>query len=214
MRPTIPPRSPFSAPFSRSAKETGLRIRNVFQWKRKRPPLLAFAVICLAVACSGSLVSCQKGNHQAATPSAQPTATISPTTSPAPSQEPIQSPIPDLNAFFNMGPSNVSWEEVLKSGARFNGSCYSNPRELDMDYSILNGTFAHTLELNAGDMLHVELSVDTGTLGVVIQLDGEGPIYQNDNLETSQFDLHISKSGSYQVTVTATQTEGSLLIRA
>lgn len=205
MRPTIPPRSPFSAPFSRSAKETGLRIRNVFQWKRKRPPLLAFAVICLAVACSGSLVSCQKGNHQAATPSAQPTATISPTISPAPSQEPIQSLIPDLSTFFNMAPSN---------GARFKGSVSSNQRELDMDYSILNGTFAHTLELNAGDMLHVELSVDTGILGVVIQLDGEGPIYQNDNLETSQFDLHISKSGSYQVTVTATQTEGSLLIRA
>ncbi|OUN20506.1 hypothetical protein [Pseudoflavonifractor sp. An85] len=83
-----------------------------------------------------------------------------------------------------------------------------------MDYSILNGTFAHTLELSAGNMLHLELSVDTGTLGVVIQLEGEGPIYQNDNLETSQFDLQISQSGSYQVTVTATETEGSLLIRA
>lgn len=214
MRPTVPPRSPFSAPFSRSAKETRLRIRNVFQWKRKRPPLLALIVICLAVVCSGSLVSCQKGNHQAATPSLQPTATISPTASPTPSQDPIQSPIPDLSAFFNMGPGNVSWDEVLNSGARFNGSVSSNQRELDMDYSILNGTFAHTLELSAGDVLHVELSVNTGTLGVVIQLEGEGPIYQNNNLETSQFDLQISQSGSYQVTVTATETEGSLLIQA
>lgn len=205
MRPTVPPHSPFSAPFSRSAKETGLRMRNVFQWKRKRPPLLALIVICLAVVCSGSLVSCQKGNHQAATPSLQPTATISPTASPAPSQDPIQGPIPDLSAFFNMGPD---------SGARFKGSVSSNHRELDMDYSILNGTFAHTLELSTGDVLHVELSVNTGTLGVVIQLEGEGPIYQNNNLETSQFDLQISQSGSYQVTVTATETEGSLLIQA
>lgn len=212
MRPTVPPRSPFSAPFSRSAKETGLRIRNVFQWKRKRPPLLAFTVICLAVVFSGSLVSCQKGNHQAATPSLHPT--VSPTASPAPSQKPIQSPIPDLSAFFNMGPGNVSWEEVLNSGARFNGSVSSNQRELDMDYSILNGTFSHTLELTAGDMLHLELSVDTGTLGVIIQLEGERPIYQNDNLETSQFDLQISQSGSYQVIVTAIKTEGSLLIQA
>lgn len=212
MRPTVPPRSPFSAPFSRSAKETGLRIRNVFQWKRKRPPLLAFTVICLAVVFSGSLVSCQKGNHQAATPSLHPT--VSPTASPAPSQKPIQTPIPDLSAFFNMGPGNVSWEEVLNSGARFNGSVSSNQRELDMDYSILNGTFSHTLELTAGDMLHLELSVDTGTLGVIIQLEGERPIFQNDNLETSQFDLQISQSGSYQVIVTAIKTEGSLLIQA
>lgn len=205
MRPTTPPRSPFSAPFSQSAKETGLRIRNIFQWRRKRPPPLALAAICLAVVSSGSLVSCQKGNHQIATSSVQPTATVSPTASPAPSQTLIQSPIPDLSAFFNMSPGN---------GARFKGSVSSNPQELDMDYSILNGTFAHTLELSAGNMLHLELSVDTGTLGVVIQLEGEGPIYQNDNLETSQFDLQISQSGSYQVTVTATETEGSLLIRA
>ena len=226
MRPTIPPRSPFSAPFSQSAKETGLRIRNIFQWRRKRPPLLAFAVICLTVVCSGSLVSCQKSNHQATTPSLQPTVTVSPTASPtasliasliaspAPSKDPIQSPIPDLNAFFNMGSGNVSWEEVLESGARFKGSVSSNPQELNMDYSILNGTFTHTLELSAGDMLHVELSVDTGTLGVVIQLEGESPIYQNDNLETSQFDLQISQSGSYQVTITAMNTKGSLRVQA
>lgn len=214
MRPITPPRSPFSAPFSQSAKETELRIRNVFQWKHKRPPRLALAVICLTVVCCGSLVSCQNHSHQTAIPSSQPIATVPPAVSPAPSQEPIQSPIPDLNAFFNMGSGNVSWEDILKSGARFKGSVSSNPRELDMDYSSLNGTFAHTLELSAGDMLHVELSVDTGTLGVVIQLEDESPIYQNDNLETSQFDLQISKSGSYQVTVTATKTEGRLLIRA
>ena len=53
------PRSPFSTPLSGSAKETELRIRNIFQWKKKRPPvwlMVLMAAICLSC---GSLVSCQ-----------------------------------------------------------------------------------------------------------------------------------------------------------
>ena len=53
------PRSPFSTRLSGSAKETELRIRSIFQWKKKRPPvwlMLVTAMLCLSC---GSLVSCQ-----------------------------------------------------------------------------------------------------------------------------------------------------------
>ena len=33
------PCSPFSTRLSGSAKETELRIRSIFQWKKKRPPV-------------------------------------------------------------------------------------------------------------------------------------------------------------------------------
>ena len=53
------PASPFSTRLSGSAKETELRLRSIFQWKKQRPPvwlMLLTAAICLSC---GSLVSCQ-----------------------------------------------------------------------------------------------------------------------------------------------------------
>ena len=53
------PRSPFSTRLSGSAKETELRIRNIFQWKKKRPPVLLIVPAALIALSCGSLVSCQ-----------------------------------------------------------------------------------------------------------------------------------------------------------
>ena len=55
-----PPRSPFSTSLSGSARETELRIRNIFQWKKKRPPVWLMALTALAILSCGSLVSCQQ----------------------------------------------------------------------------------------------------------------------------------------------------------
>ena len=45
-KPSTLPYSPFSAPFSKTAKETGLRIRSLFQWQKRRPPLCLLFVVC------------------------------------------------------------------------------------------------------------------------------------------------------------------------
>ena len=59
MPKAAPPKTPFSTPLSGSARETEERIRNIFQYKKKRPPALFLALACaLALLCSG-LVSCQ-----------------------------------------------------------------------------------------------------------------------------------------------------------
>ena len=44
----IPPRSPFATSLSGSARETELRLRSIFQWKKRRPPawLLLLAALC------------------------------------------------------------------------------------------------------------------------------------------------------------------------
>ena len=48
------PCSPFSTPLSGSAQEAEERIRNIFQYKKKRPPLLFFVLACiLALSCGG-----------------------------------------------------------------------------------------------------------------------------------------------------------------
>ena len=53
------PYSPFSTPLSRAAKETELRLRNLFQWKKQRPPLPFLALMAAAALLCGGLVSCQ-----------------------------------------------------------------------------------------------------------------------------------------------------------
>ena len=54
--------SPFTTALSGSAKETEDRIRNIFQYQKKRPPVPALLLACaLALSCGG-LVSCQSQN--------------------------------------------------------------------------------------------------------------------------------------------------------
>ena len=61
MKPVLPtpPHSPFTTAFSRTARETGIRILNLFEWKRRRPPTFLLLLICGAVLLCGSLVSCR-----------------------------------------------------------------------------------------------------------------------------------------------------------
>lgn len=60
MTPRLP-RSPLTTRLSGSARETEHRIRNIFQWKKKRPPVPVLAVTALIIVLCGSLVSCQVG---------------------------------------------------------------------------------------------------------------------------------------------------------
>ena len=53
------PRTPFSTPLSGSARETEERIRNIFQYKKKSPPVLFLALACALALLCGGLVSCQ-----------------------------------------------------------------------------------------------------------------------------------------------------------
>ena len=53
------PRTPFSTPLSGSARETEIRIRNIFSGPKKRPPSLFLALMFSVCIFCGNLVSCQ-----------------------------------------------------------------------------------------------------------------------------------------------------------
>ena len=53
------PRTPFSTGLSKSAKETELRIRNIFSGPKRRPPVLFLALVFSVCIFCGNLVSCQ-----------------------------------------------------------------------------------------------------------------------------------------------------------
>ena len=52
------PTTPFSTPLSGSSKEAEERIRSIFQYKKKRPPILFFLLACALALLCGGLVSC------------------------------------------------------------------------------------------------------------------------------------------------------------
>ena len=54
------PNTPFATRLSGSAKETQLRIRSMFQWKKKRPPVWLFAFIVVVIFGCIGLVSCRR----------------------------------------------------------------------------------------------------------------------------------------------------------
>ena len=53
------PRTPFSTRLSGNAKETELRLRSIFQWKKQRPPMWLLALVIVMTVSCGGLVSCQ-----------------------------------------------------------------------------------------------------------------------------------------------------------
>ena len=59
MPKAAPPNTPFSTPLSSSAREAEDRIRNIFQYQKKRPPALLLALACALALLCGGLVSCQ-----------------------------------------------------------------------------------------------------------------------------------------------------------
>ena len=68
MKKTFLPCSPFSTPLSGSARETEDRIRNIFQYQKKRPPALFLALACALALTCGGLVSCESPNAPSSDP--------------------------------------------------------------------------------------------------------------------------------------------------
>ena len=67
------PRTPFSTRLSGSAKETELRLRNIFQWKKKRPPVALFFLTAIMVLLCFGLFSCVPQEVGADDPFPEPT---------------------------------------------------------------------------------------------------------------------------------------------
>ncbi len=55
------PKTRFATRLSGSTKEAELRIRSILQWKKKRPPVILFALLVILVLLCFGLVSCELG---------------------------------------------------------------------------------------------------------------------------------------------------------
>ena len=68
MSKAVSPKTPFSTPLSGSAREVEGRIRNLFQYQKKRPPILSLVLACALALFCGGLVSCQTASTREAGP--------------------------------------------------------------------------------------------------------------------------------------------------
>ncbi len=91
----------------------------------------------------------------------------------------------------------------------FDGSRTGNNSQLIMDYRLFNTTDSQNLTVEAGDVVHVEITAEGGRLSLTIQKDGEPPLYEKDSIATSDaFDLEAPESENYTVTVTGKRAKG------
>lgn len=98
--------------------------------------------------------------------------------------------------------------ERMLSG--YHGSRLGNDSELAMDYTAFNGADSQTLTLVAGDVLHVDIVSEKGSVGLAIQKDGGETLYEGTELPTNSFDLAIDDAGGYTVSVTGRHARGSI----
>ena len=80
-----------------------------------------------------------------------------------------------------------------------------------MKYKIFNTTDEQSLLLESGDTIRTEVIVDSGKLSIKIQKDSDTPIYERDDIVTSEnFDVEIQESGTYKITVIGENTKGGV----
>ena len=57
--------------------------------------------------------------------------------------------------------------------------------------------------------MQVEITTESGTLGLTIQKDGQDTVYEGNHLETGTFTVYLRESGTYRVNFLANEHKGS-----
>lgn len=90
----------------------------------------------------------------------------------------------------------------------FSGSRTGNESQFLMDYRMFNTTDSQILELEKGDYIYGEIEKKSGKLSVIIQKNGEEPIWESKNMPTGSFRLEIEEDGEYRITVKGERAKG------
>ena len=88
-----------------------------------------------------------------------------------------------------------------------------NSKKTDKEYSVncirFSGTDRHALSLEAGDVLTVTVTSDSGSLGVTVA-DGDNYLYRSDAIEAGSFTVTASAAGKYTVILTGNRFSGKI----
>ena len=82
-----------------------------------------------------------------------------------------------------------------------------------LDSQQMNGADSHTLNLAAGDVLQVTFETEKGSLHMEITAPDGTILYAGNGEETTEFEINLSQTGAYTVTVEARHAKGSIHIQ-
>lgn len=74
----------------------------------------------------------------------------------------------------------------------------------------LNDTLWETFYLQTGDTIDVDVVHISGELCISIGQKNQEPVYEGNNPELNHFQVNITNSGDYTISVTGKQAEGSI----
>lgn len=165
-------RTPVSTCLSGSAKEAELRIRNIFQWKKKRPPMVLFVLTAVAVLFCCGLVSCQEQENVPSvddsvteTPAVSPdspapsddfepeitpapSGDLEPENTPAPSPEPLSfADLRNVEFYFASGAGAWSTTMMIQADGSFAGEYLDSDMNIQY-YCAFSGQFAPLVKVN------------------------------------------------------------------
>ena len=107
------------------------------------------------------------------------------------------------------------WFFIGRPSVQFDGerTVSAAPASFSLRFNVLNTTDSQTMTFKEGDALHVSWLIESGSMDLVIAMEGETPLYQANGRgkgDEAAFDLTIPKSGDYTFTVTGKNAKGWL----
>ena len=102
---------------------------------------------------------------------------------------------------------------LLRNQDRFDGDRVKNPDSYTLDFERMNGDDTHTMRLEAGDALQVQIEIQKGSLHLEIQSPDGSVLYEGNGTEATAFTVGIPESGVYTISVEARHAKGFLHIR-
>ena len=93
----------------------------------------------------------------------------------------------------------------------FTGNRVKNPDSYLLDIERMNGTDLHTLDLQTGNVLKIQVETLKGSLYMEIKAPDGTAIYRGDGKETKDFTVNITESGVYTIVVCARHAKGGIV---
>ena len=102
--------------------------------------------------------------------------------------------------------------QFLRNQEGFTGSRVKNPDFYLLDIEKMNGTDLHTLELQAGEYLHIRFQTEQGSLYLEIKTPDGTSVYRGNGQDVTDFTVNAPENGVYTILVEAHRARGSIQI--
>lgn len=93
---------------------------------------------------------------------------------------------------------------------QFEGSETADDTQFALEFTLLEGTRAHSMRLQPGDIVDVIIQKDSGRLDILVEASGGEVLYRADNADSGVFSLLIQKEYTYKFSVTGVDAAGSV----